>query len=103
MQKKDNNTSRLPVSNASITSIEDFFQAFSYAMNKITMRKDVFYLLGDLNINISPTKDSLNSFGFVPSIIIPTRVSDTTSTIIDHIITNDTSHDAKPGVIRHDN
>ena len=81
-------------------------------MNKITMRKDVLYLLGDLNIDISPTKvtpgsstyiDSLNSFGSVPIVTITTRVTDTTSTIIDHIITNDTSRVIKPGVIRHDN
>ena len=69
-------------------------------MNEITMRKDVFYLLGDLNIDISPTKvapgsstyiDSINSFGLVPIVTIPTRVTDTTSTIIERIITNDTS------------
>ena len=45
--------------------------------------------------------DSLNSFGSVS--IIPTRVTDNTSTIIDHIITNDTSYVIKPGVIRHNN
>ena len=99
-------------SNASTTSIEDFSQALGYAMNKITMRKDVFYLLGDLNIDISLTKvtsgssiyiDSLNSFGSVPIATIPTRVTDTTSIVIDHIITNDTSHVVKPDVIRHDN
>ena len=95
---------------ASTTSIEDFSQALSYAMNTITMHKDVFYLLGDLNIDISPAKvtpgsstytgiDSLNSFGWVPIITIPTWVTVTTSTIIDHIITNDTSRVIKPGVI----
>ena len=98
--------------NTSTRNIEDFSQALSNVMNKITMRKDVFYLLGDLNIDISPTKvtpgssiyiDSLNSFGSVPIVTIPTRVTDTTSTIIDHIITNDTFRVIKPGVIRHDN
>ena len=42
--------------NASTTSIDDFSQVLSYAMNKITMRKDVFYLLGELNIDIPPQK-----------------------------------------------
>ena len=98
--------------NTSTRNIEEISQALSNVMNKITMRKDVFYLLGDLNIDISPTKvtpgssiyiDSLNSFGSVPIVTIRTRVSDTTSTIIDHIITNDTFRVIKPGVIRHDN
>ena len=93
------------------TSIEDFYKALSYVMNKIIMRKDVFYQLRYLNTDIFPTKltpgsstyiDSLNSFGLVPIVTIPTRVTDTTSTIIDHIITNDTSRVIKPGVIRHD-
>ena len=98
--------------NTSTTSIEDYSQALSYVMNKIAMRKDVFYQLGNLNIDISTTKvtpgsstyiESLNSFGSLPIVTIPTRVTGTTSTIIDHIITNDTSRVIKPGVIRHDN
>ena len=70
----------------------------------------MFCLLGDLNIDISLTKvasdsstyiDSLNSIDSVFIITIPTRVTDTTSTIIDHIIPNHTHHVVKPGIIRH--
>ena len=69
-------------------------------------------MLGDLNINISAnTKtggsetylDHLISSGSIPIVTLPTRVTDTSSTLIDHIITNDTTHKIKPGVIRCDN
>ena len=69
-------------------------------------------MLGDLNINISAnTKtggsetylDHLISSGSIPIITLPTRVTDTSSTLIDHIITNDTTHKIKPNVIRCDN
>ena len=75
------------------------------------MRKYIFYLLGDLNIDISLTKvasswstsiDTLNRFGSVPIITISTWVTGTTSAIIDHIVTNHTLHAVKPGVIRCD-
>ena len=36
----------------------------------------------------------------MPIITIPTRVTDTSSTVIDHGITNDTSHCIRPGVIQ---
>ena len=67
---------------------------------------------GHLNINISAnTKtggsetylDHLISSGSIPTITLPTRVTDTSSTLIDHIITNDTTRKIKPGVIRCDN
>ena len=64
-----------------------------------------------MNINLSmnnrtsvSTKDidHLISTGSIPIITLPTRVTDTSSTIIDQIITNDTSHIIKPRVIRSD-
>ena len=47
--------------------------------------------------------NSLISCGSVPIITIPTRVTDTSSTVIDHVITNDTSHCIRPGVIQNAN
>ena len=38
----------------------------------------------------------------MPIITIPTRVTETSTTIIDHVITNDSLHKIKPGVIRYD-
>ena len=65
-------------------------------MHKINNRKCTFYVLGDMNIDISANKmtpaatmyiDHLTSCGSVPIITKPTRVTDKTSTTIDHIIT----------------
>ena len=39
----------------------------------------------------------------MPIITIPTRVTDTSSTVIDHVITNNTSHFIRPGVIQTSN
>ena len=71
----------------------------------------IFYVLGDMNIHTSANKrtpaasiyiNHLTSCGFVPIITQPTRVTDKTSTTIDHIITNDAAHVIQPGVIRCD-
>jgi len=56
------------------------------------------FLVGDFNnrtvvSNASTYIDMLLSNGFYPLINIPTRVTENSSTIIDHIITNDHSHD----------
>ena len=70
-----------------------------------------FYVLGDMNIDISADKrtpaasiciDHLTSCGSVPIITKPTRGTDKTSTTIDHIFTNDAAHVIQPGVIRCD-
>ena len=42
----------------------------------------------------------LASHGYFPVITLPTRVTNSSATIIDHIITNDNLHTLKPGVIR---
>ena len=39
----------------------------------------------------------------MPIITVPTRVTDTSSALIDHVITNDTSHCIRPGVIQNAN
>ena len=69
------------------------------------------YLLGDFNINISMSRrssdaqnylDMLASNSLCPIITQPTRVADTSSTIIDHIITNCSLHSILPGIIKSD-
>ena len=93
------------------SAIENFSEALSNFLNLLTERKGMYYLLGDKNINISPDKrtpvtetylDCLTSCGAIPIISIPTRVAGDSLTIIDHIITNDSSHFIEPGVIRCD-
>ena len=66
-------------------------------------------MLGDFNTNISMNRrssdaqnylDILASNSMCRIITQPTRVADTSSTIIDHIITNCTLHSILPGIIK---
>ena len=76
------------------------------------LKNNKVFLIGDLNINISTSASRLNcafdylnvlaSHGYFPLIAIPTRVTNSSAIIIDHIITNDNLHTLKPGVIRAD-
>ena len=72
------------------------------------MINQLFYILGDLNININTSNISLQAFKFlnitesngaIHFITKPTRVTVGSSSIIDHIITNDLVHKISPFVI----
>ena len=73
------------------------------------------FLVGEFNLNIkslpdlkfpdghaSEYLDILISNGCFPLINVPTRVTDNFSTIIDHIITYDHTHNISSGVIKTD-
>ena len=69
------------------------------------------YLIGDININIfsinnakyaSDYGNMLASNGYFPLITLPTRVNDVSSTLIDHLITNDHKNSIFPGIIKTD-
>ena len=96
--------------NYSNSTVKEFSEALCNSINKTTNRKDTFYLLGDLNIDLTVNKRSLSSLDFLNSLIscgslpiitIPTWVTETSATIIDHVITNESLHEIKPGVIRY--
>ena len=40
------------------------------------------------------------SHGVLPLITLPTRVTDDSATIIDHVFTNDVKHSLEPGVMQ---
>ena len=92
----------------STTNIEKFLGDFSSFLNEATSGNKTLYLAGDKNINIdrsSRTKtanDYINemlSYNVIPIITLPTRVTSRSSSIIDHIITNDVNHNIIPFVI----
>ena len=70
------------------------------------------YLVGDFNIDIASTSSASNfatdyinllaSNGYFPLVTLPKRVTETSSTVIDHIITNDHKHSIIPGIIKSD-
>ena len=95
----------------SLTEIDKFLLDFASCLVDISSSNKIFYALEDFNINIDKSNrtniaiEYLNiilSNGALPIITIPTRVTSSSSTIIDHIITNDLKHNLTPFVIQED-
>ena len=82
----------------------------SDCMEKLADEKKMFYIIGDINIDINRTNQNspqadrymqvITNNGAFSLITKPTRVTDKTAIVIDHIITNDTVHSILPRVIR---
>ena len=88
--------------------INNFIEDLSNSLTDYNKHNINYFILGDLNINTSLINRSLDAMHFIntllscgafPIIIKPTRVTDTSATIIDYIITNITKHKILPGVI----
>ena len=90
-----------------------FIDALNTNLEKV--RSNKVFLVGDFNLNIKPLPDlrlpdrhaseylnMLISNGYYPLINVPTRVTDYSSTIVDHIITYDHTHNISSGVIKTD-
>jgi len=91
----------LPTLYLSNNNMRNFIDSLANSVKKIVDCKGKFYVLGDLNIDISLNKrtanclnciDHLVSYVSVPIITISTHVTETSSTTLDHIVTNDASH-----------
>ena len=86
-----------------------FLDDFSDCMEKLADEKKILYIIGDINIDINRTNENspqadryiqvITSNRAFSLITKPTRVTDKTTTVIDHIITNDTAHSILPRVI----
>lgn len=76
--------------------IEIFFERFEALLSHIIFKKIHFVIMGDFNINILDLssdrtrrfQDLLRSFGLCCSVSAPTRVTATSQTAIDNVITN---------------
>ena len=75
-----------------VTGVATFIEDLSLCLSELFDCKQTFYLLGDLNINISQANrqpyanhylNKLLSYGAIQVITKPTRVTDTTSTNIE--------------------
>ena len=93
------------------TNIANFIDKLDEALDSHNLLNATTYTLGDINIDINKFDrpaasqnyfDILCSHDLFPLITIPTRVSKTSATIIDHILTNDNTHQLYPGVIKTD-
>ena len=87
--------------------IDHFNSEFDYVLNKLSVENKVCYLLGDYNIDLlkekthKPISDFLStiySYSFFPTINKPTRITRTSATIIDNIITNNSIANHQSGI-----
>ena len=79
------------------SSIDIFNDRMTDILNKVNKDNELLYMLGDLNIDLlkcekhrltSSFVDILYSNNLFPLITKPTRVTQTTATLIDHVLTN---------------
>ena len=86
------------------STVNNFLDRFSDCLNDLSNSKKTYYILGDFNINIqkfnrtNAAQNYINlivSNGAIPIITKPARVTPESSSIIDHIITNDSNHQIK--------
>ena len=77
------------------TNVESFVSNFSRILDRLNKENRPSYLLGDYNIDLlkynNHSESFLNqllSYGFFPKIDRPTRITDSTETLIDNILTN---------------
>ena len=79
------------------TSIDDFNIDLSQVLQKLSEQNKDCYMLGDYNIDLlkdeihRPTGEYLDliySHHIIPTILKPTRITDSSATIIDNILTN---------------
>ena len=97
---------RHPGSNALV-----FCEKLNATLSNLNKSNKKFLILGDLNLNTTGcnqhphAKDYLNilsSNAAFPLITKPTRITSTSSTLLDHIITNITQNTLLPGILRSD-
>ena len=99
-----------------ISNVKLFTDQLNKTLEQLKTSK--VYLISDININLSPIFDvsnndsnvnsaneyvnMLTSNDYFPLITLPTRVTAVSSSIIDHIITNDHKNIIFPGIIKSD-
>ena len=86
----------------------DFTNKFTQWAAAINEKSKKSYLCGDFNINLLQIQtnqhfnqfyDSLTSTAFIPKITLPTRISETSATLIDNIFTNNIDRAHVSGIL----
>ena len=92
----------------SATAIDKFNEDFNELLVLLNNTKCPFYCLGDFNVNLLnvSNKDAVRKYAYMLLscnsrclIDVPTRVTATSRTLLDHIYTNDKSNSAASGVL----
>ena len=88
--------------------VKSFINEFTALLNGLSVRSKSVYLCGDYNIdllkihsveNYSSFFDNIISSSFVPKNILPARICDTRSSLIDNIYTNAIDKDHTSGIL----
>ena len=88
--------------------IDDFINYVSKCLTKINNEKKECYISGDFNIDLLKYNtnskyneffNTMTSFGFLPHILQPTRITDYSSTVIDNIYGNNFDQESISGNI----
>ena len=93
------------------SSVDVFNERINDILNVIQKENKLIYVMGDLNIDLlksdvhkstSSLLDVLYSYNVFPVITKPTRVTESTATLIDHFLINDFDIDAShhQGILR---
>ena len=95
----------------SYNSITDFSQSLSLIIERLNSENKDIVIVGDMNIDLIKSEthretseflDSMISNDLFPKITLPTRVTHTSATLIDHIYTNNKHHSTIAGTIKTD-
>ena len=87
-----------------------FIESLNESLQKVNRKGDQVVIMGDINIDLNPNNTyasrsdylhMLESNTFSNLITKPTRVTENSQTIIDHLLTNDNESPINPGVLHY--
>ena len=93
------------------TNVQNFLDCLNLMLMKLSDTNKHFFIFGDININTSPRQISssgsdyinmLLSYGIASVIDKPSRITPSSATILDHILTNEDRFTIVPRVNEHD-
>ena len=89
--------------------LSGFFDSIKLVLGELNKTKSKCFVMGDLNFNLLDLSDKkteqftdiMFNYNFYPLINIPTRITDSSSSAIDHMWTNVSNTSIKSGIIAH--
>ena len=88
------------------TNLDEFISYFNKCLSNLNKENKDIYITGDFNIDLLKYDNNpkyqefynlVTANGFLPQILQPTRITDSTMTLIDNIYTNNFSNDIYGG------
>lgn len=86
--------------------LDSFFSMLEALLDHVSLNQQILYLCGDMNIDVSFSSPAqleltglLDAYGFYNVIEVPTRVTLSTSTVLDLIITNTEKQNVHAGTL----